>query len=637
MKRFVILFLAVIACNYALYAQNYQTHKVKKGETIESIAKQYLVTPYAIHQLNPDSKNELRIGSVLIIPKAIVETRGTATIEKELTGFKEHKVKRKETLYSLSKKYEVEQDEIKKHNPKLYASNLKKGDLIKIPLYRKKIVINKPKEATTRYTVKPKEGKWRIAYKFGITVAELEALNPNMGETLQEGQQINVPNLETQNQKQIDEAYSYYTVLPKEGFYRLKLKLGLEQEQLEKLNPELKESGLKEGMVLKIPHQANPDTTAKTVYATSLESKIKPNTQQKHLAVMLPFRLNRVQMDSIQDTKQQIIHDPYLSNALDFYSGMVVAFDSLQKLGISLKVDVHDTQNEKSRVAGILRKGNLDTVDAVIGPLLSENFKLVASGLKDANVPVISPLGKDLELYSNVFQSRPDDKLLQAKVLNYVKNNQNNSHIIVIADAKNSATRDMLKREFPTASLVNSRKNKSGEDQYYVTLADIENALRQGKNTIFMETESAGFVSNVTSILNSKQNKDTEITLTTTNFNKAFESDEVSNHDLSNLHFTYATIARFNTEEGSNGFVNRYSEAFGETPGKMATRGFDLTMDVVLRLVTSDNLYTSAKDDELTQYVENKFQYKKKLFGGYYNDSVYLVKYQNLQIVEISD
>ncbi|HZW63209.1 MAG TPA: LysM peptidoglycan-binding domain-containing protein [Flavobacteriaceae bacterium] len=637
MKRFVILFLAVIACNYALYAQNYQTHKVKKGETIESIAKQYLVTPYAIHQLNPDSKNELRIGSVLIIPKAIVETRETATIEKELTGFKEHKVKRKETLYSLSKKYEVEQDEIKKHNPKLYASNLKKGDLIKIPLYRKKIVINKPKEATTRYTVKPKEGKWRIAYKFGITVAELEALNPNMGETLQEGQQINVPNLETQNQKQIDEAYSYYTVLPKEGFYRLKLKLGLEQEQLEKLNPELKESGLKEGMVLKIPHQANPDTTAKTVYATSLESKIKPNTQQKHLAVMLPFRLNRVQMDSIQDTKQQIIHDPYLSNALDFYSGMVVAFDSLQKLGISLKVDVHDTQNEKSRVAGILRKGNLDTVDAVIGPLLSENFKLVASGLKDANVPVISPLGKDLELYSNVFQSRPDDKLLQAKVLNYVKNNQNNSHTIVIADAKNSATRDMLKREFPTASLVNSRKNKSGEDQYYVTLADIENALRQGKNTIFMETESAGFVSNVTSILNSKQNKDTEITLTTTNFNKAFESDEVSNHDLSNLHFTYATIARFNTEEGSNGFVNRYSEAFGETPGKMATRGFDLTMDVVLRLVTSDNLYTSAKDDELTQYVENKFQYKKKLFGGYYNDSVYLVKYQNLQIVEISD
>src|SRR5690606_31218666 len=589
MKRFVILFLAVIACNYALYAQNYQTHKVKKGETIESIAKQYLVTPYAIHQLNPDSKNELRIGSVLIIPKAIVETRETATIEKELTGFKEHKVKRKETLYSLSKKYEVEQDEIKKHNPKLYASNLKKGDLIKIPLYRKKIVINKPKEATTRYTVKPKEGKWRIAYKFGITVAELEALNPNMGETLQEGQQINVPNLETQNQKQIDEAYSYYTVLPKEGFYRLKLKLGLEQEQLEKLNPELKESGLKEGMVLKIPHQANPDTTAKTVYATSLESKIKPNTQQKHLAVMLPFRLNRVQMDSIQDTKQQIIHDPYLSNALDFYSGMVVAFDSLQKLGISLKVDVHDTQNEKSRVAGILRKGNLDTVDAVIGPLLSENFKLVASGLKDANVPVISPLGKDLELYSNVFQSRPDDKLLQAKVLNYVKNNQNNSHTIVIADAKNSATRDMLKREFPTASLVNSRKNKSGEDQDYVTLADIENALRQGKNTIFMETESAGFVSNVTSILNSKQNKDTEITLTTTNFNKAFESDEVSNHDLSNLHFTYATIARFNTEEGSNGFVNRYSEAFGETPGKMATRGFDLTMDVVLRLVTSDN------------------------------------------------
>jgi hypothetical protein len=58
-------------------------------------------------------------------------------------------------------------------------------------------------------------------------------------------------------------------------------------------------------------------------------------------------------------------------------------------------------------------------------------------------------------------------------------------------------------------------------------------------------------------------------------------------------------------------------------------------MYVVLRLVTSDNIYLSAKDTALTEYVENKFAYKKKLFGGYYNDTAYLVKYQNLKIVEV--
>lgn len=637
MKKFLIILVAVLVYNCASTAQNYKTHKVKKGETIEAIASRYMVTPYAIHQLNPDSKKELRVGSVLIIPKSIVETVETASIEKELTGFKNHKVKRKETLYSLSKKYNVSQDELKKHNPKLYANDLKKGDVIQIPLYTKKLVVSTPKESTKIYTVLPKEGKWRIAYKFGITVTELEALNPEMGEVLKEGQQIKVPNLEAEEIKQVDDAYSYYTVLPKEGFYRLKLKLGLEQEELEKLNPELKEGGLKQGMVLKIPYTAVSTLVSDNAETVNLENKLRSNPQEKHIAVMLPFRLNKVNIDSIQDTKRQILRDPYLSNSLDFYSGVVVALDSLKTLGVSLKVDVHDTKNEKSAISSILRSNDFNTVDAVIGPFLSENFKLVASNLKKANVPVISPLGKDLDLQENVFQSRPDDALLQTRVIDYIKKNKGDAHVIVISDSKHTNTRDILKREFPTASLINSRRNKSGNDEFYVLLDDVESVLREGKNFVFMETENSGFVSNVTSILNSKLNELTEIVLVTTNFNKAFESDEISNHSLSSLQFTYATVARFNTDEGSNSFVNSYLAQFGETPSKMATRGFDLTMDVVLRLVTSTSLYTSAKDYELTQYVENKFSYKKKLFGGYYNDSVYLVKYNNLQIVEVTE
>lgn len=637
MKKFLIILVAVLVYNCASTAQNYKTHKVKKGETIEAIASRYMVTPYAIHQLNPDSKKELRVGSVLIIPKSIVETVETASIEKELTGFKNHKVKRKETLYSLSKKYNVSQDELKKHNPKLYANDLKKGDVIQIPLYTKKLVVSTPKESTKIYTVLPKEGKWRIAYKFGITVTELEALNPEMGEVLKEGQQIKVPNLEAEEIKQVDDAYSYYTVLPKEGFYRLKLKLGLEQEELEKLNPELKEGGLKQGMVLKIPYTAVSTLVSDNAETVNLENKLRSNPQEKHIAVMLPFRLNKVNIDSIQDTKRQILRDPYLSNSLDFYSGVVVALDSLKTLGVSLKVDVHDTKNEKSAISSILRSNDFNTVDAVIGPFLSENFKLVASNLKKANVPVISPLGKDLDLQENVFQSRPDDALLQTRVIDYIKKNKGDAHVIVISDSKHTNTRDILKREFPTASLINSRRNKSGNDEFYVLLDDVESVLREGKNFVFMETENSGFVSNVTSILNSKLKELTEIVLVTTNFNKAFESDEISNHSLSSLQFTYATVARFNTDEGSNSFVNSYLAQFGETPSKMATRGFDLTMDVVLRLVTSTSLYTSAKDYELTQYVENKFSYKKKLFGGYYNDSVYLVKYNNLQIVEVTE
>ena len=58
-------------------------------------------------------------------------------------------------------------------------------------------------------------------------------------------------------------------------------------------------------------------------------------------------------------------------------------------------------------------------------------------------------------------------------------------------------------------------------------------------------------------------------------------------------------------------------------------------MDVVLRLVSSDDLYLSVNQAPLTEYLENKFAYKKKLFGGYSNEAVYLLKYQDLTIVEI--
>ena len=636
MKKLLLVLLLAFA-SWTVNAQKYRTHKVKSGETLEQIASRYMVTPYDIYTLNPDAKKELRVGSVLIIPESKVDTAEKATIVKELSGFEEHKVKRRETLFSLSKKYNVEEADIKKHNPHLYSEDLKKGETIKIPLYRKVIKIEKPETLTVPYTVLPKEGKWRVAYKFGITVNELESLNPNMGDVLQEGQIIQVPNKEKQELKELDEKYSYYTVLPKEGFYRLKLKLGLEQDQLEALNPELKDGGLKEGMVLKIPYDAKQQTLEEEIIPITLENRVFSNNTTKHLVVMLPFRLNRVVMDSIEDTKKQVLNDRYLSSSLDFHSGILVALDSLKELGISLKVDVYDTRDEKSYINTLLRTKDFTAVDAVIGPLLNDNFKQVASELRDQDIPVISPLGKSIQLYSNVFQSRPNDEVLRDKLVDYVKIKKDSAHIIVISDSKNASVRDMLKREFPTASLINSRKNKSGEDLNYVTIADLEAALRPGKNMVFLETESAGFVSNVTSILNSKINEETQIVLMTTNMNDAFRDDAVSNHDLSNLQFHFATIARYNITENSNGFVERYVRKYGDTPSKIAVRGFDLTMDVVLRLVTSESLYTSVKDNELTEYVENKFSYKKELFGGYYNDSVYLVRYENLRIVEVQN
>ncbi|MFD1615077.1 PBP1 and LysM peptidoglycan-binding domain-containing protein [Gelatiniphilus marinus] len=639
MNRFFLVLVLVFALGFtSVNAQNFSTHQVKKGETIEAIAKRYFVTPSEIYALNPDAKKELKPNTVLIIPLSKAKKPKTVVV-KELQGFKKHKTRRKETLYSLAKKYDIAEEDIKKYNKFLYADPLRKGDKLQIPIF--KITEEIEEEPTKTYVVQPKEGKWRIAYKFGISVKELEELNPEMGEVLKDGQEIIVPNIEDEDEKEVDEKYSYYKVLPKEGFYRLKLKLGLEKEALEALNPGLAESGLKVGMILKVPF--NEAISIETSNSINLADSIV-DFNSKRIAIMLPFRLNRVDFQSKADTKNSIVKDRYLDTSLDFYSGVLLAIDSLKTLGVSLKVDVYDTKNEVGEVSKIIDDKDFETVDAVIGPLTSNTFDKAASKLRPYNVPVVSPIGLNLKLYDNVFQSRAPNDKLKSTLVNYIKADTLADNIMVISDSKHTAISNSLKRDFNYAKQVHSRKNKeSGEDEFFVIKEDIEGALKPGKNIVFLETKNEGFVSNVTSILASlikAEDKSTnteaiEITLATTNMNRAFTGDGVSNEHLSKLQFLYATTSKSYKETDNNPFVKRYEKLYNTTPNSAAVKGFDLTMDVVLRLVTSEDLYMSVNNAPLTEYVENKFAYKKKLFGGYYNNTVYLVNYQDLTIVEV--
>jgi len=653
MKNIIyILSLFVIFNCASANAQKYKTHRVTSGETVESIAKKYKITTATIYKLNPDSRKKLSLNSVLIIPKegSVSSTTTTTSttpengkvVNKIFQRYLKHKTRRRETLFSISKKYNVAIEDIKKHNKFLYANNLRKGDRLQIPVYKKVIAydtVPEIKENTT-YVVQPKEGKWRIAYKYGITVQELEALNPNMPRMLQPGQVINVPNLATNKVKTVDSKFSYYKVLPTEGFYRLKVKLGLEKTELERLNPELSTSGLKEGMILKVPFDTSIDSAeqgnapSNLISATKLSDRVI-DLSVKNIAVMLPFTLNKINTDSVFDAKRKIKNDRTLGITLDFYSGVLVAFDSLKKLGVNLKVDVYDTQNRLSHVNSIIRNNNFSKTQAVIGPLLTKNFNAVASGLERNNVPVISPLIKTVNIGRNVFQSRPKDIDLKSKIIAHFQADSS-AQIIIISDRERKAASTALKGKFANAKLVFSRLDyKTKMEAYNITDQDLLNVIQPGNNVVFLETDNPGFISNVSSILNGLQTAKVKITLTTTNKTDAFEDEEVSNYHLSNLHFTYPSVYKMINSETSNSFVNRYKQQYGISPNEYAIRGFDIAMDVVLRIVTSQNLYESVEKAPLTSYVENKFAYKKKLFGGYYNDSIYIIQHNNLMIVEV--
>ncbi len=640
MKKLIVL-VAFIFASIQVNAQEFRTHKVQVGETIESIAKRYLVTPFDIYALNPDAKDQLNIDTVLIIPKSKLSNSTTSTSEeRQLLGFKKHKVRRKETLYSIAKRYNVSVEDIKRHNKRLYSENLRKGDRIQIPNYKIIIRENRLENTLKRYTVLPKEGKWRVAYKFGISIDELEKLNPDLPEVLQVGQELIVPNIANNEEEEISDDYGYYVVEPKEGFYRLKVKLGLEQEQLEELNPHLKEHGLKAGMVLKVPRKTDLLNVDDASVKESLVNKLT-NFEPKRLAIMLPFRTNRIDLDTIQEARDILQKDPYMSIAVDFHSGVLMALDSVKQLGISTTLDVFDTEARASRVVQLMRDNDFSTYDAVIGPFNVLGFDRLAQELKSDNIPVISSVTKPKELYNNVFQTIPNDELLSKKMIEFVKSQEDVKNLIIIADSKHKASSDAIKKEFAAAKQLFSRKNEKGRESFYVLKDDILNRLTEGKNVVFLETDNEGFISNVTSMLSALNGTDfetqveREIILMTTDKNKAFESDNISNMDLSSLKFHYPSVNRGYNSDDHEGFKKRYKQLYNGEPNRYVIRGFDLTMDLLLRLATSENLYDASPAGLETEYIGNKFRYFRKLFGGYYNTSGYIMKYDNLNIIEV--
>ncbi|BFM43953.1 peptidoglycan endopeptidase [Flavobacterium sp. CFS9] len=189
----------------AFSQEKYIKHKISQGENLTVIAKKYGVKPKDIAEANPNAPKILKLNSVLLIPnrnKTVAKTAVKkpeeiiANVTPETTPGS-HEVAAKETLWGISKKYNVSVDDLKKANPLLESEGLKIGQQINIPSNNTTNttvaavpVAEKAQEpALVEVTreVLSKETKYAIAKEFGITVKELEKQNPAIKKRLKVG------------------------------------------------------------------------------------------------------------------------------------------------------------------------------------------------------------------------------------------------------------------------------------------------------------------------------------------------------------------------------------------------------------------------------------------------------------------
>nr|WP_314840108.1 LysM peptidoglycan-binding domain-containing protein [uncultured Flavobacterium sp.] len=194
-------------------------HTIVKGETVSSIADKYEVKQSEIIKLNPSAKKLLKLNAVLIIPQEAKNKSVSKSNSILSQKTKDHEVQAKETLYGIAKQYGIAFKVLKELNPTLGESELRIGQKINIPenaflLSRSESNVanndekannedqNEVKMTFTR-AVLPKETKYSITRKYGITIKEFDKANPEIGvKALRAGQMITIPGTEVVSQSQ---------------------------------------------------------------------------------------------------------------------------------------------------------------------------------------------------------------------------------------------------------------------------------------------------------------------------------------------------------------------------------------------------------------------------------------------------
>ncbi|NJY63910.1 LysM peptidoglycan-binding domain-containing protein [Salinimicrobium sp. CDJ15-81-2] len=639
MKKIAVLFLFLQMFAVQAFAQQYKYHIVKQGETTSQIARQYNISEETLFKYNPDARRGIKPQGKLVVPinvrqdQTVRQDPGDANVQFEM-----HRVKRQETLFSLSQQYNVSIEDIKRFNKHLYSEELRRGEKIRIP--KNIAAAEKPSTVPSasnpldlsvkEHVVLPQEGWFGISRKYNVTQEDLKRLNPEITD-LQPGMVLKIRNGDVKKVVDVDgNLFKYYQVQPQENLFRLTERFGISKDSLIALNPALAD-GLKAGMVLKIPNLESTAVEAYTESATvNLERRIT-NFDSKNLVVMLPFNKNKiVATDSSSNVAERIKNDKVMQVSLDFYSGVLMAVDSAKAMGISSKITFLDTEGNSGKVNVLLNTHNFDGVDAVIGPLVQSTVETAARGLERRNIPVVSPLTtKEAGSISNFLQTVPTDEMLTDAMLSYISENSAGKNVVIIAD--NYEKRRKLSAALPSAKVVSP--GESGSISQGAMAAALDNTR---PNWVIMESNKIGLLSNATSFLNSKADSH-KVTLFTTDRNKSFDSDIISNSHLAKLNFHYPSVERAFDPEKNRDFIKKYEEKYGVTPNRFAVRGFDVTYDVLLRLASAEDLYASINEEGTTQYVENKFDYDHRPGGGYMNKAIYILAYDrdlNLKVVQ---
>jgi len=244
----------------------------------------------------------------------------------------------------------------------------------------------------------------------------------------------------------VDGTHFYeYTVQVREGFFRIRVKFGLSEDEVIRYNPHAKD-GLKAGMKLLIPvsKEAAKKTDATKPSSTELTAAkktdslvtkpsptiIRARKQHFKIAFLLPFMLD--QRNEASD-----------SRFVEFYSGALLAIHQAKAKGRQIEVYTFDTEKSDLRMMEILTNDIMDEVDLIVGPAYSNHVPMVCDFARIHKITTIIPFtSRIFDLNNNpwLYQFNPGQEAELHKLFEVLTGEYRPANLVLVENPYTAST-----------------------------------------------------------------------------------------------------------------------------------------------------------------------------------------------------
>jgi hypothetical protein len=255
--------------------------------------------------------------------------------------------------------------------------------------------------------------------------------------------------------------------------------------------------------LLYIPIFYNQQENKSNPFDASIQNQIENSSELKdtsvlNIALLMPYFLvkNDTMFNDFEDTTG--IPDIYYKGsevALSFHIGVELALDSLRNKGMDIRLHTFDTNKDTLKVHQIVNSKALENMDIIIGPLFSNNFRVLCEKYGDDTTKIlISPLSKNtsnVRKYKSVYQLSPSFQVQEKIIMDYVLKYHKQDRVIVLNEKGSEGKSAYIKNLF----LLKEKEIESYTIEY--TKVDSIRKIFTEKQVVIIPSENKAFVSKI--------------------------------------------------------------------------------------------------------------------------------------------